>query len=138
MEHKKFYDTEEFEYKKFYNLEEIEKYYNEKTNTYSFEENGVYLNVIFLFDLEVNSNIYANNIIAERMICLNIIAERMICLNISASAIDASNIVANRIIANIICANAVNVKGNIIYSDKIVIRFSTRCEGLLHNTLSNW
>ena len=128
MEHKKFYDTEEFEYKKFYNLEEIEKYYNEKTNTYSFEENGVYLNVIFLFDLEVNSNIYANNIIAERMTCLNI----------SASSLDASNITANRIIANIICANTVNVKGNIIYSEKIVIRFSTRCEGLLHNTLSNW
>ena len=128
MEHKKFYDTEEFEYKKFYNLEEIKKYYNEKTNTYSFEENGMYLNVIFLFDLEVNSNIYANNIIAERMTCLNI----------SASSLDASNITANRIIANIICANTVNVKGNIIYSEKIVIRFSTHCEGLLHNTLGSW
>lgn len=116
------------EFKKFYNLEEIEKYYVEKTNTYSFEENGVYLNVMFLFDLEVNSNIYANDIIAERMICLNI----------SASTIEASNINANRIIADIICANTVNVNGNIIYSDKIVIRFSTRCEGLLHSTLSNW
>lgn len=116
------------EYKKFYKLEEIEKYYVEKTNTYSFEENGVYLNVMFLFDLEVNSNIYANDIIAERMKCLNI----------SASTIDVSNITADRIIANTICANTVNVNGNIIYSDKIVVRFSTRCEGLLHNTLSNW
>ena len=116
------------EYKKFYNLEEIKKYYVEKTNTYSFEENGVYLNVMFLFDLEVNSNIYANDIIAERMICLNI----------SASTIEACNITATRIIANIICANTVNVTGNIIYSEKIVIRFSTRCEGLLHSTLSNW
>ena len=116
------------EYKKFYNLEEIKKYYVEKTNTYSFEENGFYLNVIFLFDLEVNSNIYANNIIAE---CMK-------CLNITASSLEATSITANRIIANIICANAVNVKGNIIYSEKIVIRFSTCCEGLLHNTLSNW
>ena len=116
------------EYKKFYNLEEIKKYYVEKTNTYSFEENGFCLNVIFLFDLEVNSNIYANNIIAERMKCLNI----------TASSLEATSITANRIIANIICANAVNVKGNIIYSEKIVIRFSTCCEGLLHNTLSNW
>ena len=116
------------EYKKFYNLEEIKKYYVEKTNTYSFEENGIYLNVIFLFDLEVNSNIYANNIIAERIICLKI----------SASILEASNITATRIIANTICANNVNVHGNIIYSDKIVIRFYTRCEGLLHNTLSNW
>ena len=116
------------EYKKFYNLEEIKKYYVEKTNTYSFEGNGMYLNVVFLFDLEVNSNIYANNIIAERIKCLNI----------TASSLEASNITANRIIANTICANAVNVKGNIIYSEKIVIRFSTRCEGLLHNTLSNW
>ena len=128
MEYKKFYNVEEFEYKKFYNLEDIKKYYNEETNTYSFEENGIYLNVIFLFDIEVNSNINADNIIAERMKCLNI----------SASSLDASNISANRIIANIICANAVNVKGNIIYSEKIVIRFSTHCEGLLHNTLSNW
>ena len=116
------------EYKKFYKLKEIEKYYVEKTNTYSFEENGVYLNVIFLFDLEVNSNIYANNIIAERMIRLNI----------SASNIEASNITANRIIANTISANNVNVHGNIIYSDKIIIRFYTRCEGLLHSTLTNW
>ena len=128
MEYKKFYNTEEFEYKKFYNLEEIKKYYNEKTNTYSFEENGVYLNVIFLFDLDVLSNIYANNIIAESMICLNI----------SASTIDAYSITATRIIANIISANEVNVQGNIIYSDKIIIRFSTRCKGLLHTTLNNW
>ena len=116
------------EYKKFYNLEEIEKYYVEKTNTYSFDENGMCLNVIFLFDLEVNSNIFANNIIAERMICLNI----------SASSLEATNITATRIIANTIYANNVNVHGNIIYSDKIVIRFYTRCEGLIHNTLSNW
>ena len=128
MEYKKFYNVEEFEYKKFYNLEEIEKYYVEKTNTYSFEENGHYLNVIFLFDLEINANIYANNIIAERMKCLNI----------SASSLEATIITANRIIANIICANAVNVKGNIIYSEKIIIRFSTRCEGLIHNTLTSW
>ena len=111
------------EYKKFYKLKEIEKYYVEKTNTYSFEENGRYLNVIFLFDLEVNSNIYANDIIAERMICLNI---------------SASNITATRIIANTICANNVNVHGNIIYSDKIIIHFYTRCQGLLHNKLTNW
>lgn len=128
MNTKSFYNTEEFEYKKFYNLEEIKKYYVEKTNTYSFEENGAYLDIIFLFDLEVNSNIHANNIIAERMKCLNI----------SASIIDVSSITANRIIGNTIYANAVNVNGNIIYSDKIVIRFSTRCEGLIHNTLSNW
>ena len=116
------------EFKKFYKLEEIEKYYVEKTNTYSFEENGMILNVLFMFDLKTTSNIFANNIIAQDIECLNI----------SASTIEASNITATRIIANTISANNVNVHGNIIYSDKIVIRFYTRCEGLLHNTLSNW
>ena len=128
MEYKKFYNTEFFEFKKFYNLEEIEKYYNEKTNTYSFEENGMILNVIFMFDLKTTSNIFANNIIAQDIECLNI----------SASNIDAFNINAISIIANDIYALVVNVSDKIVYSGMLNIRRSINCGTLVYSKLSNW
>ena len=123
MEYKKFYDVEEFEYKKFYNLEEIEKYYNEKTNTYSFEEN-----VIFLFDLKITSNIFANNIIAQDIECLNI----------SASNIEAFDINTISIIANDIDALSVKVSDKIVYSGMLNIRHSINCGTLVYSKLSNW
>ena len=128
MEYKKFYNTELFEFKKFYNLEEIEKYYNEKTNTYSFEENGMILNVLFIFDLKINSNIFANNIIAQDIECLNI----------SASNIEAFNINTISIIANDIDALAVNVSHKIVYSGMLNIRYSINCGTLVYSALTNW
>ena len=51
--------------KEFYSLEALQKYYDEKTNTYVFKEDGVYINlVIFNFNLDINANIDAYDITA--------------------------------------------------------------------------
>ena len=49
--------------KEFNSLEEIKKYYDKKTNTYIFEEDGQVIELIkFNFDLNIKSNINARNI----------------------------------------------------------------------------
>ena len=116
------------EFKKFYNVAEIEKYYNEKTNTYSFEENGMILSVLFMFDLKTTSNIFANNIIAQNIECLKI----------SASNIEAFNIKAISIIARDIDAFVINVSDKIVYSGMLNIRCSINCGTLVYSKLSNW
>ena len=115
-------------YKTFNNLEEIEPYYDKKSNTYYFEDNGVILNVLFLFDLKITSNIFANNIIAQGIECLNI----------SASIIEAFNINAISIIAFDIKALRVNVSDEIVYSGELNIDYSIKCGRLVYNKLSNW
>ena len=116
------------EFKKFYKLEEIEKYYVKEINTYMFEENGMYLNVAFLFNLGVISNIFANNILAQNISCLEIHAVK----------IDAYDIDAHKIIANNIKALNVNVTDRIVYSGEINIYYSIHCGTLVYNKLSNW
>ena len=116
------------EYKKFNNLEEIEKYYIPEINTYSFEENGHCLNVLFMFDVNVDSNIFANNIKARDIECLEL----------STVDIDAYDVKANRLIAYNIEALTVNVRDRIVYSGEINIRCSINCGKLLYNKLSNW
>lgn len=116
------------EYKKFNNLEEIKKYYVPESNTYMFEENGAYLNVVFMFDVNVDSNIFANNIKAKDIECLEI----------STVDIDAYDIKAYRLIAYNIEALTVNVRDKIVYSGKINIRCSINCGKLLYNRLSAW
>ncbi len=79
--------------KEFNNLEEIQKYYDKKTNTYVFKEDDKYIDlVIFNFDLEINSNINACNIIALDINAFNIIAHDINAYNISAININACNI----------------------------------------------
>ena len=116
------------EYKKFYNLEEIKKYYVPEINTYMFEENGRYLNVLFMFDINVDSNIFANNIKAKDIECLEL----------STVDIDAYDVKASRLIACNIEALTVNVRDKIVYSGEINIRYSINCGKLLYNKLSNW
>ena len=44
--------------KEFNSLEEIEKYYDEKSNTYIFKENGTYIDlVVFNFDLKIRAKV---------------------------------------------------------------------------------
>ena len=50
--------------KEFNSLEEIQKYYDQETNTYVFKENGECIDIKFNFDLNVNANIDARDIIA--------------------------------------------------------------------------
>ena len=111
------------EYKKFNNLEEIKKYYIPEINTYMFEENGRYLNVVFMFDVNVYSNIFANNIKAKDISCLEL----------STVDIDAYDIKANRLIAYKIEALTVNVQDKIVYSGVINIRYSINCGRLVYS-----
>ena len=90
--------------KEFNNLEEIQKYYDEKTNTYIFKENGEYIDlVIFDFNLDVEANIGACDIDA-----LDIKAHNIHAWNIDARYIDTKNIKANNINAYDIYANNIN------------------------------
>ena len=76
--------------KEFNSLDEIQKYYDEKSNTYIFKENGSYIDlVVFKFDLDVEANIDAGCIEALNINAINIKAWDAITRNL-----DAYNIVA--------------------------------------------
>ena len=82
--------------KEFYSLDDIQKYYNEETNTYIFKEYGMYINlIVFNFDLNVKSNIYAWNIYARNINAYNINAKTIKAKNIKANNIEAWNIYAD-------------------------------------------
>ena len=105
--------------KEFYSIEEIEKYYDEVTNTYVFEENGEYIDlVVFNFDLDINAHIYANSINAWNINAWDIRAYNNIdALNINAWDIKAFDIKAHDINANDIKADDINA--NDINADNI-------------------
>lgn len=76
--------------KEFNSLDEIQKYYDEKSNTYIFKENGAYIDLVVLnFDLDVEANIDAGCIEA-----LNINAINIKAWNIYTKDLDAYDIVA--------------------------------------------
>ena len=90
--------------KVFNSLEEIQKYYNEETNSYIFKEYGIYISlVIFNFDLNVKSNIYAWNIYGRNINALNINAK-----DIYACRLDVNDIKVHDISALSINANNIN------------------------------
>ena len=90
--------------KVFNSLEEIQKYYNEETNSYIFKEYGMYINlVIFNFDLNVKSNIYAWNIYGRNINALNINAK-----DIYACRLDVNDIKVHDISAMSINAGNIN------------------------------
>ena len=79
--------------KEFNNLEEIEKYYNKETNTYVFNENGKYIDlVVFDFDLNVEANIKALDIDACDIDAMNINSMNIDACDIKAYDIYARNI----------------------------------------------
>ena len=112
--------------KEFNSLEEIEKYYDEKSSTYIFKENGTYIDlVVFNFDLKIRANISAVNIEAHNIYAwdinagdikagdidvLKIVAGHINAGNINAKDIDACDIDALNIKAGDI--DAVNIKAN--------------------------
>ena len=62
--------------KEFNDLKEIQKYYDEKHNTYVFKEDDEYIDlVVFNFDLDVRANIWAQDIIALDIYSNNINAK---------------------------------------------------------------
>ena len=71
--------------KEFNSLEEIEKYYDEKSNTYIFKEDGKYIDlVVFNFDLDVEANIDAGCIEALNINAVNIKAWDVVTRNLDA------------------------------------------------------
>ena len=102
--------------KVFNSLDEIQKYYDEESNTYIFKEYGIYINlVVFNFDLNVKSNIYAWNIYGKSINALNIDAKDIYVgyLNandIKAHDINTLNINANNINYYAVCYAYNNIK----------------------------
>ena len=100
----------------FNSLDEIQKYYNEESNTYIFKEYGIYINlIVFNFDLNVKSNIYAWNIYGRNINALNINAKDIFACYIDANDIkvhdiSAANINANNINYYAVCYAYNNIK----------------------------
>ena len=105
--------------KEFNNLKEIKKYCDRKTNTYVFKEDNKYIDlVIFNFDLNIKSNIYAQQLEARNINACDINAwnvnawdiraSDVNACNINARDINAWNIRASRIKARDINANDIN------------------------------
>ena len=85
--------------KEFNNLEEIKKYYDMKINAYVFKEDNKYIDLaVFNFDLNIKSNIYAQQLEAR-----NINAYEINACEINAHNINAWDIKANDV-------NAWNIK----------------------------
>ena len=79
--------------KEFNSLEEIQKYYDKDTNTYVFEENGSYIDlVVFNFNLNIDANIDAYDIEALDINAWNINACNINADNIKVRDINAVNI----------------------------------------------
>ena len=111
--------------KDFYNLYEIQKYYDEKSNTYIFKENGEYIElVVFKFNLHIDANIDAADVRAY-----DIDANNIDVTDISCYDMNVKNIVSNDIIAYDINANDIdswnikawNVKANNIDAENIEV-----------------
>ena len=102
--------------KVFNSLDDIQKYYNEESNTYIFKEYGIYINlVVFNFNLNVKSNIYAWNIYARNINALNINAKdvyvcRLDANDIKVHDINAASINANNINYYAVCYAYENIK----------------------------
>ncbi|MDD6879915.1 MAG: hypothetical protein PUD59_06850 [bacterium] len=109
--------------KKFDSLDEIQKYYDEKTNTYIFKENGKYIDIVaFNFNLNVEANIDAKDIKAQSINAMdinasNISAWDIITKDINAENIDSYNINVWNLRANNIKSG--NIEANNIYAHDI-------------------
>ena len=87
--------------KEFNSLKEIKKYYDKKTNTYIFMEDGLYIKLVsFNFDLKVKANIKAIDINAWNIKVLDIESRNIESLDIEARNIKAFDIEARDIKAS--------------------------------------
>ena len=83
--------------KTFNSIEELKPYYNERTNTYEFVENGVRMDVEFRFNLVIDSHIYAWNINARDINARDINARDINARNINTRDINVEDINARDI-----------------------------------------
>lgn len=106
--------------KEFNSLDEIQEYYDEESDTYIFKENGDFIDlVVFNFNLNVGSNINANDINAKDIEAEDITARDINVFSIGANNINArdiktvSDIEANDINARDIKALNIEADSNI-------------------------
>jgi len=106
------------------NIEEMKKYYDEKTNTYIFDDD-----VEFNIDIEVRSDIYARDINARDINARDINACNIKAWNIDALGIDAHDIDARDIYARDI--NAYDIDAwNIDYFAYCIAYYSFKCKSV--------
>ena len=104
--------------REFNKLEEIQKYYDERTNTYIFKEDGKDIDLaIFNFDLRINAHIKAYDIKACDIKAFNIQANGINAWDITAWDINAGDIDAFNI--NAVDINADDIKATQIYARDI-------------------
>lgn len=120
--------------KTFKNLEKMKPYYNEKTNTYEFIENGCPIDIVIDFELDINSNICAwdikaGNINAWDINAGDIKAWDINAWDINAWDINADNINASNIKAEDIRAENINAN-NILYSSVCYARSKFVCNSI--------
>ena len=97
--------------KVFNNLKEMKPYYNEKINTYEFIENNRFIDIKIDFDLNIECNINALDIISLDIIALDIKARDINASYIEADDINALDIISLDIIAWDIKARDINAWG---------------------------
>lgn len=101
--------------KEFNSLEEIQKYYDEKSHTYIFKENGAYIDlVVFNFDLNTSANIEAGCIDGMNLCAVDIKAWDIDTRDLNAFNIDAWDVYAWDIYACNIAAENIKAR-NISY-----------------------
>ena len=112
----------------FKNLEEMKPYYNEKTNTYEFIENGYPIDIRIDFDLYLACNINAKDINAWDIKARNINARNIKARDINALDINALDISAwdiNALDINACDINACDIKAGNINANNI--RYNSVC-----------
>lgn len=117
--------------KEFNSLEEIEEYYDEKSNTYIFKEDGKYIDlVVFNFDLDTSANIEARCIDALNINAAYIKAWDIDTRDINALSIEAWDIYAWDIYACNIEAD--NIKAsNISYFAVCFAYDNIKCKSII-------
>lgn len=117
--------------KEFNSLEEIEKYYDEKSNTYIFKEDGKYIDlVVFNFDLDTSANIDAECIDALNIDAKNIKAWDIDIKDLNAINIEAWDIYARDIYACNIAADNIKAR-NISYFAVCFAYDNIKCNSII-------
>ena len=124
--------------KEFESLEEIQKYYDKETNTYVFEENGYYIDlVVFNFNLNIDANIEAFDIKAHDITANDINVNDIKVWNINVRNIIAYDIKTHDIIANDIYAHDINAwdinAKDISYFSVCFARGNIKCRSIKSN-----
>ncbi|MEG0340365.1 MAG: hypothetical protein RR573_10650 [Oscillospiraceae bacterium] len=121
--------------KTFNSLEEIKPYYNEKTDTYEFVEDGDLFDVYFRFDMKIISHIKARDINARNIDVWDINAQNINACDIYAQNINACDIYAQDIYAwdiNALDIKAWNINArDISYWAVCFAQFTFKCKSIV-------